>query len=163
MSDKPGNGINPPAHEFRAPEIVRLFLRRFRGENVADFYQIRPCDSERIEGFDLVTGEALAWMVLQCCRHHISAQAQTALCGELTKLFEFISGAAEGVDFRRCFPLGILFHFVLIMWLRSASLRVARETFRSAKPGQGFCNTKGFLEKYRQKAGALTIKIPGRD
>ena len=54
-----------------------------------------------------------------------------------------------------------------INWLerrtRSASLRVARETFRIAKPGQGFCNTKGFLEKYRQKAGAFDIKIPGRD
>ena len=111
MSDKPGNGINPPAHEFRAPEIVRLFLSRFRGENVADFYQIRPCDSERIEGFHLVTGEALAWTVLQCCRHHIAAQAQTALCGELTKLFEFISGAAGRCGLPSVFSVGYFVSF----------------------------------------------------
>ena len=148
MSDKPGNGINPPAHEFRAPEIVRLFLSRSRGENVADFYQIRPCDSERIEGFDLVTGEALAWMVLQCCRHHIAAQAQTALCGELTKLFEFISGAAEGVDFRRCFPLGILFHFVVEV-CEPASSRL--KLLGLQNPDRGFVIQKDFSKSTDKK------------
>lgn len=44
MLDKSCNGINPPTHELLILEEPSLFLSRFLGQHIADFYQIRPCD-----------------------------------------------------------------------------------------------------------------------
>ena len=138
MSDKLSNDIYPPTHELHTFKVVRLFLCRFIGEYIADFYQIRPCNGEGVESINLFLGESLAWMVLQGCLNDIAAQTHATFSGE----FMLLLGAAESVYFRLRFSYNILFLHKrlnrmsinkLQRWTASASLRVVRETFSNIK------------------------------
>ena len=86
MSDKLSNDIYPPTHELHTFKVVRLFLCRFIGEYVADFYQIRPCDGERVESVHLFLGEPHAWTVLQTSLNDIAAQTNSTLLGKCLEL-----------------------------------------------------------------------------
>ena len=88
MLDKSCNGINPPTHELLILEEPSLFLCRFIGEYVADFYQIRPCDGERVEGIHLFLGEPHAWTVLQTSLNDIAAQTYSTLLGKRLELLQ---------------------------------------------------------------------------
>ena len=86
MLDKSCNGINPPTHELLILEEPSLFFCRFLGKHVADFYQIRPCDGERVKRMDFLLGEPHAWAVLQACLNDIAAQTNSTLLGKRLEL-----------------------------------------------------------------------------
>ena len=71
---------------------------------VADFYQIRPCDGERVEGIHLFLGEPHAWTVLQASLNDIAAQTNSTLLGKRLELLKLFFRTSVGVDFRRRFP-----------------------------------------------------------
>ena len=83
MLDETRTGFKPPRHEPLRLEEFQLFRVRLGLEDVADFYQIRSGIDERVEGFDLLLGEPLPWMVLQANLGEIAVQAQPTRQGLL--------------------------------------------------------------------------------
>ena len=147
MLDEFCNRLYPPCHELLCPEELQLFLFRLPGEDAGDFYQVSPCIDKGVKGIDLFPGEPLPWMMLQACLGEIAVQADATFLGKCFELRPDFIRTSEGMYSGRRFLCYVLFlhcQYLLmkgmnINWLerrtRSASLRVARETFRSARIG----------------------------
>ena len=139
--------LYPPCHELLSPEEFQLFLVRFFGKDAGDFYQVSPGIDKGVQGIDLFLGQPLAWVMLQASLSEIAVQTDATFLGKFFELRPDFIGTSESMYSSRRFLCYVLFlhcQYLLmkgmnINWLerrtRSASLRVARETFRSAKTG----------------------------
>ena len=147
MLDEFCNRLYPPCHELLRPEDLQLFLFRFLGKDAGDFYQVSPGIDKGVQGIDLFLGEPLTGMMFQACLGEIAVQADATFLGKCFELRPDFIRTSEGMYSGRRFLCYVLFlhcQYLLmkgmnINWLerrtRSASLRVARETFRSARTG----------------------------
>ena len=111
------------------------------------FYQVSPCIDKGVKGIDLFPGEPLPWMMLQACLGEIAVQADATFLGKCFELRPDFIRTSEGMYSGRRFLCYVLFlhcQYLLMKGMnikllerrtRSASLRVARETFRSATTG----------------------------
>ena len=147
MLDEFSNRLNPPCHEFLRLEELELFRVRFLGKDAGDFYQVSPGIDKGVKGIDFFLGEPLTRMMFQACLGEIAVQADATFLGKCFELRPDFIRTSEGMYSGRRFLCYVLFlhcQYLLMKGMnikllerrtRSASLRVARETFRSAKTG----------------------------
>ena len=147
MLDEFDNRLNPPCHELLRPEEFQLFLVRFLGEDAGDFYQVSSGIDKGVKGINLFLGEPLPWMMLQASLGQIAVQAYATFLGKCFELRPDFIRTSESMYSSRGFLVYMFFLHVFeflmkgmnINWLerrtRSASLRVARETFRRTETG----------------------------
>ena len=147
MLDEFCNSTNPPCHELLRPEEFQFFLIRFLGEDAGDFYEVSPGIDEGVQGIDLFLGEPLPGMMLQASLSQIAVQTYATFLGKCFELRpDFIRTSESMYSGRRflCYVLFLHCQYLLMKGMnikllerrtRSASLRVARETFRSATTG----------------------------
>ena len=147
MLDEFSTCLNPPCHELLSPEEFQLFLFRFLGKDAGDFYQICPGIDKGVKGIDLFLGEPLPGMMLQACFGQIAVQADAAFLGKRFELRPDFIRTSEGMYPGRRFLGYVLFlhcQYLLMIGMnknrferrtRSASLRVARESFRRTETG----------------------------
>jgi hypothetical protein len=103
----------PPRHELLRLEEFQLFLIRFLGKDVADFYQVSPCKRQGVQGIDLFLGEPLTWMMLQACLGQIAIQAYATFLGKFFELRPDFIRTSEGCTLDGGFL--IMFFFFMSM------------------------------------------------
>ena len=86
MLDEFCNRLYPPCHELLRPEELQLFLFRFLGKDVGDFYQVSPGIDKGVKGIDLFLGQPLTWVMFQACLSEIEVQTDATFLGKLFEL-----------------------------------------------------------------------------
>ena len=97
MLDEFCNRLYPPCHELLRPEELQLFLFRFLGKDVGDFYQVSPGIDKGVKGIDLFLGKPLTGMMFQACLSEIAVQADATFLGKCFELRPDFIRTSEGM------------------------------------------------------------------
>ena len=98
MLDESSDSINPPSHELLTLEVLCLFLIRFLPKDVADVYQICPCQSQGVKCIHLNLRQSLTWMMIHSCLNHIAVDAESAHLGKSLDPVMFFQSASVGIN-----------------------------------------------------------------